>query len=193
MTCWRRPGWIVHRVARKHAWDVGGGLPTVVDPTSRPLLIHLDATLVTSFSDGKEQIAGTYKGALYPPLAYLDHSDGVGEALAGDVSAGNAGANTADDHPALVRICPIYITAKNPNWRCAPTRIRRPRTSFGACTMARWRSWSCMRLSPPILAAIKALHHQSAKDLGPGAQSGRAGAQRRARHRGLHHARPCGG
>lgn len=44
--------------------------------------------------------SGTYKGSFgfHPLLAYLDRGDGTGEALAGLLRAGNAGANTAVDH-----------------------------------------------------------------------------------------------
>jgi hypothetical protein len=55
--------------------------------------------LVTAHSD-KEAAAGTYKGSFgfHPLLGYLDRDDGTGEALAGVLRPGNAGANTAVDH-----------------------------------------------------------------------------------------------
>jgi hypothetical protein len=53
----------------------------------------LDATLITSHSD-KEGAAGNFNGGygFHPLLAYGDET---GEALAGELRAGNAGANTA--------------------------------------------------------------------------------------------------
>jgi len=59
------------------------------------LTIDLDATLVGAHSD-KEGAAGTFKGGFgfHPMLAYADES---GEALAGELRPGNAGANTAAD------------------------------------------------------------------------------------------------
>jgi len=68
-----------------------------------PLIIDLDATLVTSHSE-KEQAAPTYrKGFGFHPLtAFSDHgTDGTGEPLAIMLRPGNAGANTAKDHIAI--------------------------------------------------------------------------------------------
>jgi Transposase DDE domain group 1 len=76
------------KAARARAWDAG----------ARPLRLTLDidATIVTSHSE-KEQAAGTYKHTFgfFPLLCYLDET---GEALAGQLRPGNAGANTATDH-----------------------------------------------------------------------------------------------
>ncbi|MER7820821.1 transposase, partial [Streptomyces sp. NPDC096153] len=60
------------------------------------LVLDLDATLVTCHSE-KEQAAPTYKRGFgfHPLLCFLDNT---GEGLAGLLRAGNAGANTADDH-----------------------------------------------------------------------------------------------
>jgi hypothetical protein len=66
-----------------------------------PLIIDIDATLITAHSD-KEGAAGTYKGGFgfHPLLAYLDRPDGPagGQPLAGLLREGNAGANDARDH-----------------------------------------------------------------------------------------------
>jgi hypothetical protein len=60
------------------------------------LVIDLDATIVVCHSD-KEQTAPTFKHTFgyHPMVAFLDNT---GEALAGMLRAGNAGANTAADH-----------------------------------------------------------------------------------------------
>jgi len=60
------------------------------------LVLDIDATLVTCHSD-KEQAAATYKRGFgyHPLLCFLDNT---GEALAGVLRPGNAGANTAADH-----------------------------------------------------------------------------------------------
>jgi len=60
--------------------------------------VDIDATLVTSHSD-KQDAAGTFKGGFgfHPLVGYLDRGDGTGEALAGVLRPGNAGANTAAD------------------------------------------------------------------------------------------------
>jgi hypothetical protein len=70
-----------------------------------PLVIDIDATLVTAHSD-KDGTGGTYKGGFgfHPLLAYLDCPDGEagGMALAGRLRPGNAGANDARDHIAVL-------------------------------------------------------------------------------------------
>lgn len=64
------------------------------------LVIELDATIVICHSE-KESAAPTFKGTFgyHPMLAYLDNT---GEALAGLLRPGNAGANTAADHIAVL-------------------------------------------------------------------------------------------
>ena len=70
-----------------------------------PWVIDVDATLLSAHSD-KDGAAGTYKGGFgfHPLLAYLDDPNGApgGMALAGLLRPGNAGANTASDHIAVV-------------------------------------------------------------------------------------------
>jgi hypothetical protein len=81
-----------HAVARSRAWKLIGA----------PAAVHVDvdATLVASHSD-KEGAAGTFKGGFgfHPLLAYCDQT---GEALAGELRPGNAGANTAADQIKVV-------------------------------------------------------------------------------------------
>jgi hypothetical protein len=66
----------------------------------RQIVIDLDATLITAHSE-KEGAAATYKGGFgfHPMLAFLD---GSGDALAGRLRPGNAGANTAADQIAVL-------------------------------------------------------------------------------------------
>jgi hypothetical protein len=77
--------------ARERAWALG------VKPER--VTIDLDATLITSHSE-KQAAAGNFKGGFgfHPMLAYLDETN---EALAGQLRAGNAGANTAADQIAV--------------------------------------------------------------------------------------------
>ena len=80
------------REARAKAWKAG------VEP--EVIVLDFDATLVTSHSE-KERAAGNYKhGFGFHPL--LCHLDGTREALAGMLRPGNAGANTAADHMAVL-------------------------------------------------------------------------------------------
>lgn len=75
----------------------GGEAAAVVDD---PLAMDLDATFSLARSDDKDGTGATYKGGwgFHPLLAYLDRGDGLGEALAGMLRPGNAGANNAADH-----------------------------------------------------------------------------------------------
>jgi hypothetical protein len=77
---------------RSRAWQAGAWV-------DGPLLVDLDATLITAHSD-KQGAEGNYKhGFGFHPLgAWLDRGDGTGEPLAAILRPGNAGANTAADH-----------------------------------------------------------------------------------------------
>jgi Transposase DDE domain group 1 len=93
-------------VAREIAWlqaaETTGGIPSArAGGRDLPsLVLDLDATLVTCRSE-KEQAAPTYKRGYgyHPLLCFLDNT---GEALAGLLRPGNAGANTAADHIAVL-------------------------------------------------------------------------------------------
>jgi hypothetical protein len=76
-----------HAGARARVWELTGA--------PERLTIDLDATLIGSHSE-KEGAAGNFKGGygFHPMLAYADEG---GEALAGELRPGNAGANTAVD------------------------------------------------------------------------------------------------
>ena len=80
--------------ARENAWAAGAGPERII--------VEIDATLIAAHSE-KQGAAGTFKGGFgfHPLLAYLDESR---EALAGLLRAGNAGANTAADHVAVVEL-----------------------------------------------------------------------------------------
>ncbi len=77
---------------RERVWELAGAL--------RRVILDLDATLVSAHSD-KERAAGTYKHGFgfHPLFCYEATSE---EALAGILRPGNAGANTAADHIALL-------------------------------------------------------------------------------------------
>jgi len=82
---------VAHARARERFWDLAGAPDR--------LTIDVDATLITAHSD-KEGAAGTFKHGygFHPLLAYADET---GEALAGELRPGNAGANTAADQIAV--------------------------------------------------------------------------------------------
>jgi hypothetical protein len=78
--------------ARAGAWAAGARPDTIT--------LDFDATLVTAHSE-KEDAAPNYKHGFgfHPLLRYLDET---GEALAGTLRPGNAGANCAADHVAVL-------------------------------------------------------------------------------------------
>jgi Transposase DDE domain group 1 len=91
--------------ARERAWLARAELGRRL-PASRAggrdwpgLVLDVDATLVTAHSE-KQDAAPTFKGGFgyHPLLVFLDNT---GEALAGMLRPGNAGANTAADHIAV--------------------------------------------------------------------------------------------
>jgi hypothetical protein len=80
--------------ARARAWELGGA--------PRRIILDIDATLLTAHSE-KEGAAGTYKGGFgFHPLLCCEATSG--EALAGVLRPGNAGANTASDHIAVLEL-----------------------------------------------------------------------------------------
>lgn len=111
-TAWRVPAGIdtaalnalraARATAREFAWlqafETGRDIPpSHAGGRELPgLVLDIDATLVTCHSE-KEQAAATYKRGFgyHPMLCFLDNT---GEALAGLLRSGNAGANTAADH-----------------------------------------------------------------------------------------------
>jgi hypothetical protein len=99
--------------ARARAWQAGAA------PAGRWIL-DIDATLVDAHTDRKQGAAGSYKHTFgFHPLAcWLDRGDGRGEALAGILRPGNAGANDAADHTAVLELA----LAQLPTW---PRRSRR--------------------------------------------------------------------
>ena len=87
---WRRAG--------EHAPDQGVSV-------QNPLVIDVDATLVTAHSD-KEQAKPTFKKGygFHPLCAFADHGPtGTGEPLALLLRPGNAGSNKAADHITVLR------------------------------------------------------------------------------------------
>jgi hypothetical protein len=92
--------------ARRVAWTAAGRhAPDHSADAGAPLIVDLDATLITAHSE-KEQAAPTFKRGFgfHPLLAFADHGpDGAGEPLACLLRKGNAGSNTAADHIAVTK------------------------------------------------------------------------------------------
>jgi hypothetical protein len=92
-----------HARARERFWELRGA--------PERLTIDVDATLITAHSE-KEQAAGNYKGGygFHPLQAYADETR---EALGGLLRPGNAGANTAADHRAVLDLALEQIPAEH--------------------------------------------------------------------------------
>jgi hypothetical protein len=121
--------------ARKTAWRLAGEhAPDHEISAKSPLIIDVDATLVTSHSD-KEQAAPTFKRGygLHPLCAFFDHgADGSGEPLALMLRAGNAGSNTAADHITVIKDALRQLPGHVPGRR--PGRKVLMRTDGAGCT-----------------------------------------------------------
>lgn len=91
--------------ARAAAWRLAGErAPDHGIDAEHPLVIDLDATLVTAHSE-KEKAAPNFKRGygFHPLCAFADHgAAGSGEPLAIMLRAGNAGSNTAADHKTVL-------------------------------------------------------------------------------------------
>lgn len=92
--------------ARERAWRLGGQhAPDHKSDARAPLIIDVDATLVTSHSE-KQNAAPTFKRGFgfHPLCAFVDHGPGgTGEPLSVLLRPGNAGSNTADDHIKVIK------------------------------------------------------------------------------------------
>lgn len=110
---------------RANAWSLAGDrAPDAGADGKTPLIIDLDATLVTAHSEN-EQAAPTFKrGSGFHPLgAFVDHGlAGTGEPLAMSLRPGNAGSNTATDHITVIldalRQLPGHRPGRAPGGRC---------------------------------------------------------------------------
>jgi Transposase DDE domain group 1 len=106
--------------ARARAWKLAGAhAPNHhIDPR-QPLIIDVDATLVTAHSD-KQAAAPTFKRGFghHPLWSFLDHGPaGTGEPLSVLLRPGNAGSNTAADHITVIREALRQLPGHRPGTR----------------------------------------------------------------------------
>ncbi|WNV83700.1 IS1380 family transposase [Umezawaea sp. Da 62-37] len=91
---------------RARTWTLAGDhAPDHDISPNNPMIIDLDATLITAHSD-KEHAAPTFKRGygFHPLCSFADHdTPGTGEPLAVLLRPGNAGSNTAADHITVTR------------------------------------------------------------------------------------------
>lgn len=106
--------------ARARAWALAGGhAPDHATNAANPLVIDVDATLVTAHSD-KQGAAPTFKKGYghHPLWAFVDHgAAGTGEPLAALLRPGNAGSNTAADHITVIRAALRQLPGHKPGNR----------------------------------------------------------------------------
>jgi hypothetical protein len=106
--------------ARATAWQrAGGRAPNHGIGAGAPLVIDVDATLITAHSE-KEGAAPTFKRGFghHPLWAFVDHGPaGTGEPLAVLLRPGNAGSNTAADHIAVLRDALRQLPGHRPGTR----------------------------------------------------------------------------
>jgi hypothetical protein len=121
--------------ARVAAWrQAGDRAPDHGIDAAAPLVIDLDATLVTAHSD-KEGAAPTFKRGFghHPLWAFVDHqAEGTGEPLAVLLRPGNAGSNTAVDHVTVIREALRQLPGHRPGTR--PGRKVLIRSDAAGCT-----------------------------------------------------------
>ena len=133
--------------AREVAWGLAGKhAPNALASPKVPLVIDLDATLITAHSE-KEQAAPTFKRGFgfHPLLAFADHGTaGSGEMLAGVLRPGNAGSTppqaggtpTATDHITVTKAA----LAQLPGSKARPGKSVLVRTD-GAGGTRRFLTW----------------------------------------------------
>jgi len=91
--------------ARARVWAAAGPhAPDHEADAANPVVVDVDATLVTAHSE-KENARPTFKKGFgfHPLCAFVDHGpEGTGKPLAIALRPGNAGSNTATDHIAVI-------------------------------------------------------------------------------------------
>jgi hypothetical protein len=106
--------------ARARVWALAGEhAPDHDIDADHPLIVDVDATLVTAHSD-KQGAAPTFKRGFgfHPLWAFIDHGDdGTGEPLTVLLRPGNAGSNTAADHITVVRQALAQLPGYRPGRR----------------------------------------------------------------------------
>jgi hypothetical protein len=131
----------VRAQARARVWALTGDhAPDRDIDAAAPLVIDLDATLVTSHSE-KESAAPTFKRGFgfHPLLAFLDHGPaGTGEPLHLLLRPGNAGSNTAADHITVTRKALQQLPGYQPGTRPGRKVLIRADSAGGTHAFLDW-------------------------------------------------------
>ena len=127
--------------ARARVWRVAGEqAPDHHSDADRPVVIDIDATLVTAHSD-KEQARPTFKRGygFHPLCAFVDHGPGgTGEPLQIMLRPGNAGSNTATDHITLTRQALKQLPGHRPGTRAGRSVLVRVDGAGGTHAYLNW-------------------------------------------------------
>ena len=106
--------------ARARVWAAAGQHgPDYAADVQNPVVIDVDATLVTARSE-KEQASPTFKKGFgfHPLLTFADHGQsGTGEPRSAMLRKGNAGSNTAADHIAVLEAAFAQLPGHTPGRR----------------------------------------------------------------------------
>ena len=174
---------VARAAARRRAWDLAGPRsPAHRASASNPVVVDLDATLVTAHSD-KESAAPTYKKGygFHPLCAFVDHGpEGTGEPLAMQLRPGRAGANKAADHITVTRDAFKQLPGITPA-RPGKTVLVRADGAGGTKEFTKWLTGRRVQYSvgytlpfntPDLLQHIPAEVWQPAYDAGGGVRKG---------------------
>lgn len=127
--------------ARQRVWALAGERsPDHATDAGSPLIIDLDATLVSAHSE-KEQAAPTFKRGFgfHPLCAFVDHGeDGTGEPLHLMLRPGNAGSNTAADHITATRKALAQLPGYQPGTRPGRKVLVRADSAGGTHAFLDW-------------------------------------------------------
>jgi len=99
----------------------GANAPDHARDGASPLVVDVDATLVTAHSDSPpstDSSVNRWGFGFHPLCAFVDHgTDGTGEPLAIHLRPGNAGSNTAADHIEVLRAALAQLPGHRPGTR----------------------------------------------------------------------------
>lgn len=127
--------------ARAAAWRrAGERSPDHDAKAGAPLIIDVDATLITAHSE-KQGAAPTFKRGFghHPLWTFVDHgAEGTGEPLAVLLRPGNAGSNTAADHITVIRDALRQLPDYRPGTRPGRKVLIRADSAGGTHELLNW-------------------------------------------------------
>ena len=126
---------------RARVWGLAGAdSPDHMTTSRAPLVVDLDASLVTAHSE-KELAAATFKRGFgfHPIGAWVDHgAGGTGEPVAMILRKGNAGSNTAVDHIEISKAALAQLPSTGPGRRPGRKVLIRTDGAGGTHDFIKW-------------------------------------------------------